>query len=386
MQRALQNANSILTIYIIVWFNALNPTRFLIPKKNSEILGIFTLYTNLAGPPINLNGENLEVLMHRLLEFMKSKKPQSLWKEFFQTLWTDEIFIRFQEKYAERLIIARAPTKDGNFLSIDDNIEIFQKLCNFANELRPSPTQSQLVSQIYQSAGLSPEEKGELLKRSKELNDCEIKFQQLVKKNANLLAELHSTKDMIRTLRNLLRLKDHQLRQMSAPVCASLPVSEDASAPVCAPLPVSEDASELRDELTVCERELRKLRAEPPKCLICWSTFPKLNETFLTTCCLYPIHLNCLENCKKLGINCPQCRKSSREFNPVGPLSANHPTIPQPIEKIHVGTQCESEDFSHVDAPVLPKALEIPKIPERQIQLLQRILAASGGGGSAVFR
>lgn len=366
MQRALQNANSILTIYIIVWFNALNPTRFLIPKKNSEILGIFTLYTNLAGPPINLNGENLEVLMHRLLEFMKSKKPQSVWKDFFQTLWADEIFIRFQEKYAERLIIARAPTKDGNFLSIDDNIELFQKLCNFANELRPSPTQSQLVSQIYQSAGLSPEEKGELLKRSKELDDCKIKFQQLVKKNANLLAELHSTKDMIRTQRNLFRLKDHQLRQMSAPVCA--------------PLPVSEDASELRDELTVCKRELRKLRAEPPKCVICWSTFPKLNETFLTTCCLYPIHLNCIENCKKLGINCPQCRKSSREFNQVGPLSANHPTIPQLIEKIHVGTQCESEEFSHVDTPVLPKAF---KIPEIQLRLLQRILAAGGGGGGS---
>jgi len=384
--RALENVNSILTFYIIVWFNALNPTRFLIPKKNSENLGIFTLYTNLAGPPINLNGENLEVLMHRLLEFMKSQKNQNDWKEFFQTLWTDEIFIRFQEKYAERLIITRAPTKDGNFLSIEDNLKLFQNLCKFANELRPSPTQSQLVSQIYQSAGLSPEEKGELLKRSKELNDCKIKFQQLVKKNANLLAELDSIKGMIQTLRNLIRLKDHQLTQMSAPVCASLPVSEDASAPVCAPLPVSEDASELRDELTVCERELRKLRAEPPKCLICWSTFPKLNETFLTTCCLYPIHLNCLENCKKLCMNCPQCRKSSREFNPVGPLSANHPTIPQPIEKIHVGTQCESEEFLHVDAPVLPKALEIPKIPERQLRLLQRILAAGGGGGSAVSR
>jgi hypothetical protein len=79
-------------------------------------------------------------------------------------------------------------------------------------------------------------------------------------------------------------------------------------------------------------------------------------------------------------MNCPQCRKSPREFKPVGPLSDNHPTIPQPIEKIHVGTQCESEDFSHVDAPVLPKAFEIH---ERQLKVLQRILAAGGGGGGS---
>lgn len=375
MKRTLQNANSILTIYMIVSFKAKNPAEFLISKKNSEILSIFKSYTNLAGSPIDLQEENLEVLMHRLLEFMKSQKTQNDWKEFFQTLWTDEIFIRFQEKYAERLIIARAPTKDGNFLSIEDNIELFQKLCKFANELRPSPTQSQLVSQIYQSAGLSPEEKGELLKSSKELDDCKIKCQQLAKKNGKLLGETHTARDIIRTLKDLLdRVKDQQ-GQMSAPACAP------ACAPVCAPVPVSEDASELREELTVCHRELGKLKAEPPKCCICLGTFPKLNETFLTKCCLYPMHLNCLENCKKLGMSCPQCRKSPGEFKPVGPLSANHPTIPQPIEKIHVGTQCESEEFSHVDAPL--RSAEELEIPERQIRLLQRILAAGGGGSAA---
>jgi hypothetical protein len=149
-------------------------------------------------------------------------------------------------------------------------------------------------------------------------------------------------------------------------------------------VPVSEEASELRDELTVCHQELGKLRAEPPKCFICLCPFPKLNKTFLTTCCLYPMHLNCLENCKKLGMSCPQCRKSPAEFKPVGPLSANHPTIPQPIEKIHVGTQCESEEFSHVDAPL--RSAEELEIPERQIRLLQRILAAGGGGGSAASK
>ena len=79
-------------------------------------------------------------------------------------------------------------------------------------------------------------------------------------------------------------------------------------------------------------------------------------------------------------MNCPQCRKSPNEFKPIGPLSANHPTIPQSIEKIDVGTQCESEEFSHVDAPFLTKEIEIP---ERQIMLLQRILAAGGGGSAA---
>jgi len=123
LERAFENANSILTILMIVSFNAKNPAGFLIPKKNSEILGIFKSYTNLAGPPIDLQVENLEVLMHRFLHFMKTQKPQSVWREFFQTLWADEIFIRFQEKYAERLIIARAPTTGGNFLSIEDNIE-----------------------------------------------------------------------------------------------------------------------------------------------------------------------------------------------------------------------------------------------------------------------
>lgn len=374
MQRAFENANSILTIYMIVSFKTKNPDKFLIPKKNSEILGIFKSYTNLAGSPIDLQEENLEVLMGRLLEFMKSQRPQSDWKEFFQTIWADEIFIRFQEKYAERLIIACAPTKDGNSLSIKDNIELFQNLCKFANELRPSPTQSQLVSQIYQSAGLSPEERGELLKSSKELDDYKIKCQKLAKKNGELLAETHSHRSIIRTLKDLLDRERDQQGQMCAPVCAHV------CAPVCDPVPVSEDVSELREELTVCHRELEKQRAEPPKCLICLCTFPKLNQTFLTKCCLYPIHLRCLENCKKLCMNCPQCRKSPHEFKPVGPLSANHPTIPQPIEKIHVGTQCESEEFLHVDAPVLPKSLEIP---ERQLRLLQRILAAGGGGSAA---
>ena len=83
-------------------------------------------------------------------------------------------------------------------------------------------------------------------------------------------------------------------------------------------------------------------------------------------------------------MNCPQCRKSPAEFKPVGPLSANHPTIPQPIEKIDVGTQCENEKFSHVDAP-LRSAKEL-EIPERQLRLLKRILAADGGGGSAASK
>lgn len=209
------------------------------------------------------------------------------------------------------------------------------------------------------------------------MDDCKIKCQQLAKKNGKLLAVADSAGGIIRTLKDLLdRVRDQQGKictLVSAPVCA----------PVCAPVPVSEDASELREELTVCKRELGKLKAEPPKCCICFCTFPKLNETFLTKCCLYPMHLNCLENCKKLGMNCPQCRKSPAEFKPVGPLSANHPTIPQPIEKIHVGTQCESEEFSHVDAPL--RSAEELEIPERQLRLLQRILA-SGGGGSAVFR
>ena len=84
-------------------------------------------------------------------------------------------------------------------------------------------------------------------------------------------------------------------------------------------------------------------------------------------------------------MNCPQCRKSPAEFKRVGPLSANHPTIPQPIEKIDVGTQCESKDFSHVDAPV--RSAKELEIPERQLKLLQRILAAGGGsGGSAASK
>jgi hypothetical protein len=370
MQRALENVNSILTIFMLVSFNAKNPTEFLISKKNSEILGIFTLYTNLAGPPIDLKRENLEVLMHRLLEFMKTQKTQNDWKVFFQSLWADEIFIRFQEKYAERLIIARAPTKDGNFLSIEDKLELFQKLCKFANELRPSPTQSQLVSQIYHSCDLSAEERKELLKSTKELDDCKIKCQKLAEKHGKLLAETHASREIIRTLKNLLDRSNEEKSVVCAPACAPVPISE----------PVSEEAS----ELIVCRRELEKLKAAPPKCCICLCTFPKLSETFLTKCCLNPMHLRCLENCKKLGMNCPQCRKSPAEFKPVGPLSANHPTIPQPIEKIHVGTQCESEEFSHVDAP-LRSAKEL-EIPERQLKLLQRILAAGGGGGSAASK
>jgi hypothetical protein len=150
-------------------------------------------------------------------------------------------------------------------------------------------------------------------------------------------------------------------------------------------LPVPENVSEFSDKLAACERELKKLRAEPPKCCICLCTFPKLDQTYLTKCCLYPMHLNCLENCKRLGMNCPQCRKSPHEFKPIGPLSANHPTIPQPIEKIDVGTQCKSEDFSHVDAPV--RSAEELETPERQLKLLQRILAAGGGsGGSAASK
>jgi hypothetical protein len=371
MQRAIENINSILTIFILVSFNAKNPAEFLISKKNSEILGIFTLYTNLAGPPIDLQRENLEVLMHRLLEFMKTQKTQNDWKEFFKTFWADEIFIRFQEKYAERLIIARAPTKDGNFLSIEDNLELFQKLCKFANELRPSPTQSQLVSQIYQSAGLSTEQKGELLKSSKELDDWKTKYHQLAKKNEKLLAETHASREIIRTLKNLLDRSNEEKSVVCAPSCA----------PVCAPVPISEPVSEEESELIVCQRELEKLKAAPPKCCICLCTFPKLDQTYLTKCCLNPMHLNCLENCKKLGMNCPQCRKSPHEFKPIGPLSANHPTIPQSIEKIHIGTQCKSEEFSHVDFPVR-SAKEI-EIPERQIMLLQRILAAGGGGSAA---
>ena len=370
MQRAIENINSILTIFILVSFKAKNPAEFLIPKKNSEILGIFKSYTNLAGPPIDLQKENLEVLMHRLLEFMKSRKTQNDWREFFQTLWADEIFIRFQEKYAERLIITRAPTTDSNFLSIEDNIGLFQKLCNFTNELRPSPTESQLVSQIYQSGDLSAEERGKLLKSTKELDDCKIKCQKLAEKNGKLLGETHASREIIRTLKNLLDRSNEEKSVVCAPSCA----------PVCAPVPISEPISEEKSELIVCQRELEKLKAAPPKCCICLCTFPKLSETFLTKCCLNPMHLNCLENCKKLGMNCPQCRKSPNEFKPIGPLSANHPTIPQSIEKIDVGTQCESEEFSHVDAPVLPKEIEIP---ERQIMLLQRILAAGGGGSAA---
>jgi hypothetical protein len=406
-QRAIENARSILTVWMLVIANTIFPDDFLIPKKNSKILAIFAPFTNLADQPSDLKEEDRNVV-RTLLRFLLTEKPD--WKDFFLRFWESEDFLQFERKYAEMIVTPRVATTDCNYLSIQDNLELFPKLCKFANELRQRPTLSQQVSQKFQSAGFSPEEIRELLMKTKRCDDAEREKNVFAKKYAALKSRLDAMVIKHQAFENILKSKDDVLEKLMQEIQISRKIQQqlfekrDGRAALTVEMEeMNLRIQELAEELAACKHQLGKNSVdEIPICAICRCVFSDLSETKTASCCGQPIHKSCgISHIQKFGQKCPYCR--STEFN-LSFVSEHHPTIPQPKPRVECCVQVDESDFfqeirsEQLDSPKVPEdQFKVPedqfKVPEERLSLLARILdkplpkpipkPATGGGGAA---
>jgi hypothetical protein len=409
-QRAIENARSILTVWLLVIANTIFPDDFLIPKKNSKILAIFAPFTNLADQPSDLKEEDRNVV-RALLRFLLTEKPD--WKDFFPRFWESEDFLQFERKYAERIVTPRVATTDCNYLSIQDNLELFPKLCKFANELRQRPTLSQQVSQTYQSAGFSAEEIRELLMKTKRCDDAERDKNVFAKKCTALKSRLDAMVIEHQAFEKILKSKDDVLAKLTAEIQISRKTQQqlfekrDGCAPLTAEMEeMKSRIQELEEELVACKHQLGKQCVDAiPICCICRCVFSDLSETKTASCCGGPIHKACgNRHIQNFGRKCPFCRSTNFDLSFV---SEHHPTISQPKPRVQFCVQVNESDFfqeirsEQPDSPKVPESqFKMPedqfKVPEERLSLLARILAkplpkpipkpipkpATGGGGA----
>lgn len=410
-QRAIENIRAVLTVWLLVIANIRFPDDFLIPKKNSKILAIFAPYTNLADQPSDLDEEDRNVV-RALLRFLLTEKPD--WEDFFPRFWESEDFLQFERKFAERLVIPRVPITDCNFLSILDNIDLFPKLCKFANELRQRPTLSQQVSQKYQSTGFSAEETKELLMKTKRCDDAERDKNVFAKKCAALKSKHDAMVIELQTFGNVLKSKDDVLAKLMQEIQISRKTQQqlfekrDGRAPLTVEMEeMNLRIQELEEDLVACKHQLGKKSVdEIPICAICMCVFSDLSETKTAFCCGQPIHKSCgISHIQKFGQRCPYCRSNKFDLSTV---CEHHPTISQPKPRVQFCVQVDESDFfqeirsEQPDSPKVPESqFKVPesqfKVPEEQLSLLARILAkpipkpipkplpkpAPGGGGAA---
>jgi hypothetical protein len=403
-QRAIVNIRAVLTVWLLVYSNTIFPYDFLIPKKNSKILAIFAPFTNLADQTVNLQGEELNVLQD-LRRFILTEKPD--WKDFFPRFWESEDFLQFERKFAERLVIPSVLTTDCNFLSIVDNMELFPKLCKFANELRQRPTLSQQVSQKFQSTGFSAEETKELLMKTKRCDDAERDKNVFAKKCTALKSKQDAMVIELQAVGKILKSKDNVLAKLTEEIQISrkthkqLFEKRDGRTPLTVEMEeMNLRIQELEEELAACKHQLGKqCLDEIPICAICMCVFSDLSETKTAFCCGQPIHKSCgINHIKNFGRKCPYCRSNSFDLAVV---CEHHPTISQPKPRVQFCVQVDESDFfqdCESEQPTSPKVPEDQfKVPEERLSLLARILAkplakplpkplpkpATGGGGGA---
>jgi hypothetical protein len=361
-ERTVQNGRTILTLWLITRLIARNPQDFFIQKRYKIILEKFKKFTNLAEKSLSFDEQD-QVFLDKFTQDFKGFcvsfnmvrhqfDSKTMWKDFFAELWMSTGFMKFEQKYAGSIVIPEVKMEDGNMLSISDKLYFFfEDLCIFSKELKLGPSETQLISSLYDSSGLTPSEKDNLLRNSKKMS--EMKHQK-----DKLAAKLTAAESAIQRNWSIFRAHQDEARGVKVMLQQLLNFQTSKNTELEARI------AELTLELEGCKQELGKQGLDGiPICHIC-QEYVIGSQSKLLSCCGYPIHAKCFETYSTSiypnPLTCPHCRKIDFQLCP---LTGNHPLLRQHAAKVKqdfTTSVCEADFLEGVIGgdkiePILPK-------------------------------
>ena len=325
-RRPIQNGRSILTMWLATKLIALNLKDFYLQKPCKLILAKFKKFINLGEKNLSFN-EDDQLFIDKFTQDFKGScvsfnmlrhhsDSRKMWKAFFTEIWDSRGFLVFEQKYVGRILIPKVTMDDGNMISLSDKLSFFEELCSFSSELKLAPSETQLISSLYDLSGLTQPEKDQLLRDGKKMAD--IKHQK-----DKIAAKLTAAETAIEAHNRFFRIQEYESKKEKAMFQQLLDFQHAKNVDLEAQI------AELKMNLEACKQELGKQGVDAiPICHICQEFITVGSQSKLLSCCGYPIHANCFE---KLCIAnhphrppCPQCRERNFEFCP---LTRNHPLL-----------------------------------------------------------
>ena len=380
-QRLMENGQSILTMWILGFMIQENRRDFQLTKECLQIIATFSNFTNLAESGIEFDEADMQFLrdfaedyksnyLTNNLEFHEDFNCRDLWKRSLKTFWTSDRFLRFEAKFAPKLVLPYFKRDDGATLVLSDNLFLLDKLTKFLKELSMLPTLAQRMSSFYDSSGLTAIEKAKLLwsGRQEDHMNHQLKIASAKLKTANdALKEAKERGDFLQPL-----LEREQVQ------------SKD----------LLEQIASLQSEFDAHKIALRKyLDARPAECIICQTLYTNKTSMKSTSCCSTIICDSCYEDLKRHtqrdNPNCPQCRNKTRQDNTLVRIPDSHPTIRR-LEVCDAETTTDQDVF--LEAQIGGPEIEpIPTLkPSRPssiyAQLMDGQARAGGGGGAAMSK
>jgi len=383
-QRLNENGRSILTMWILGFTIQENRCNFQLTRECLQIIATFSNFTNLAESGIELDEDDMQILrdfaeeikreyFHNNVEVHEGFNCRDLWKTFLQAYWTSDGFLRFEAKFAPKLVLPFFKRDDGATLVLSDNLFLLDKLTKFLKELSMLPTLAQRMSSFYASSGLTAIEKAKLLFSGRQ--DDHIKHQLKIA-NMKLTCANDALKEATKRGNFLQPLLEREQVQ-----------SKD----------LLEQIASLQSELDAHKIALRKyLDARPAECIICQTLYTSKTSMKSTSCCGTIICDSCYEDLKRHtrqdNPRCPQCRNCTRQNDTLVRILDSHPTIRR-LEVCDAETTTDQDVFleSAIGGPEL-EPIPTPKLsrpPSIYAQLLGDQLfdvqarAAAAGGGAA---
>jgi hypothetical protein len=304
--------------------------------------------------------------LHNNVEVHWGFNCRDLWKSFLQAYWTSDGFLRFEAKFALKLILPSFKRDDGAILMLSDNLFLLEKLTKFLKELSMLPTLAQRMSSFYASSGLTAIEKAKLLfsGRQEDHMKHQLKIANMKLTCANdALKEATKRSDFLQPL-----LEREQVQ------------SKD----------LLEQIASLQSELDAHKTALRKyLDARPAECIICQTLYTNKTSMKSTSCCGTIICDSCYEDLKRHtrqdNPRCPQCRNCTRQNDTLVRILDSHPTIRR-LEVCDAETTTDPEVFleAQIGGPEIEPIPKPSRPPSIYAQLLgDQAPAAAGGGGAA---
>ena len=390
-RRPIQNGRSILTIWLTTRLIAKNLKDFYLQKPCKLILAKFKKFTNLGEKKLSFEEED-QIFIDKFTQDFKGAcvsfnmvrhqlDAKKMWKDFFTELWESRGFVGFEQKYAGVILIPRAIMDDGNSLSICDNLFLFEELCSFSSDLKLSPSETQLISSLYDLSGLTAPEKDKLLRDGKKMADIKHQKDKIAEKLTAAESEIEERNRFFRNQQEFSKQEKAMFQQL-------LDFQHTKNADLEAQI------AELKMNLEAYKQELGKQGVDAiPICHIC-QEFIIVSQSKLLGCCGYPIHTKCFENLcmahQQHRPPCPQCREI--DFG-LTPLTRNHPLLRQQTAKEKKDFSisiCEADFLEGVIGgekiePILreDRTLSIYEQMVRNSALLKRDKPHAGGGSAA---
>lgn len=337
-RRPILNGRSIFTMWLTTRLIARNLQDFYLQKPCKLILAKFKKFTNLSEKKLIFDEED-QLFLDKFMQDFKGacvsfnvvrhqSDSRKMWEIFFTELWVSRRFVEFEQKYAGHILIPQVMMDDGNMLSISDKLSLFEELCSFSSVLKLAPSETQVISSLYDLSGLTELEKDKLLRDGKKIAD--IKHQK-----DKIAAKLTAAESTIEEQKRFFRIQQDESKKEKSMFQQLLDFQHTKNANLEAQI------AELKMNLEAAKQELGKQGVDAiPICHICQEVTIAGSQTKLLGCCGYPIHVKCFENLsiahQQHRPPCPQCRE--RDFQ-LTPLTRNHHLLRHQTAK-------EMKDFS----------------------------------------